>query len=271
MQRGAPPPASSTAPRAHEAAQDGQRGHDKRGLGGGRPRRTGESEIEGSVMPRNRKVPRKTFEENESNVDRMEHYKNVLSKLLRGQDESFHEGVSKEVQGTSTRTNGKEGYICNRAFPLFTEQISGLSNNDKERIKLALHDIITCVNNDVDQVERDIQAMEESGETCQEAVKKLSTGLLGKLGKMAQGVDDLLNTAASKCRSMSTEEKIELGRRIRKLPEEALNRVVEIITARKLASQSSDRITMNLGELDDATLWRLYYHVEYVLKENNKM
>lgn len=48
---------------------------------------------------------------------------------------------------------------------------------------------------------------------------------------------------------MSTEEKIELGRRIRKLPEESLNHVVEIITTRKLASQSSNRITMNLGEL----------------------
>ncbi|RLN04104.1 hypothetical protein C2845_PM13G16690 [Panicum miliaceum] len=122
--------------------------------------------------------------------------------------------------------------------------------------------------------------MEESGETFQEAVKRLSTGLLGKdtsekvlcfqLSKMAQGVDDLLNTATSKCRPMSTEEKIELSKRIRKLPEEALNRVVEIITTRKLASESSDRITMNLRELDDATLWRLYYHVEYALKENNK-
>jgi len=48
---------------------------------------------------------------------------------------------------------------------------------------------------------------------------------------------------------MSKEEKIELGKRIRKLPEEALNRVVEIITARKLASQKSDKITMKLGEL----------------------
>jgi len=120
------------------------------------------------------------------------------------------------------------------------------------------------------QVDRDIQAMEENGETCQEAVKKLSTGLLGKLGKMAKGVDDLLNTAASKCRPMSTKEKIELGKCIRKLPEEALNRLVEIITTRKLASQNSDRITMNLGELDNATLWRLYYHVEYALKENKK-
>jgi len=48
---------------------------------------------------------------------------------------------------------------------------------------------------------------------------------------------------------MSTEEKIELGKRIRKLPEEALNRVVEIITVRKLASQKSDQITLKLGEL----------------------
>jgi hypothetical protein len=48
---------------------------------------------------------------------------------------------------------------------------------------------------------------------------------------------------------MSTEEKIELGKRIRKLPEEALNHVVEIITARKLASQKSDQITLKLGEL----------------------
>ncbi|XP_025815157.1 uncharacterized protein LOC112892239 isoform X2 [Panicum hallii] len=229
------------------------------------------SEI-GSEMPR--KLTRKSFEETESNVDHMEHYKYILSKLLQGQDDSFCKGVSNEVQGTITQNKGREGYICKRTFPLFKEQISGLSKNDKEKIKVALHEIITFLNNDVDedflQVDQDIQAMEESGETCQEAVKRLSTGLLGKLSKMAQGVNDLLNTATSKCRPMSTEEKIELSKRIRKLPEEALNRVVEIITTRKLASESSDRITMNLRELDDATLWRLYYHVEYALKENNK-
>ncbi|RCV28669.1 hypothetical protein SETIT_5G421500v2 [Setaria italica] len=149
-----------------------------------------------------RKVSRKSFEENESNVDHMEHYKYVLSKLLRGQDDSFRKGGCKEVQGGSTQNKGKDGNICNRTFPLFTEPISGLSNNDKERIKLCLHEIITFLNNDVDEVDQDIKAMEERGETCQDTVKKLSTGLLGKLGKMAQGVDDLLNTAASKCRMM---------------------------------------------------------------------
>lgn len=58
---------------------------------------------------------------------------------------------------------------------------------------------------------------------------------------------------------MSTEEKIELGKRIRKLPEEALNRIVEIITRRKLASQSSDRITMKLGELVPSTSTHLSF------------
>ncbi|OEL31039.1 hypothetical protein BAE44_0007937 [Dichanthelium oligosanthes] len=226
MQGGAPPPASSTAPRTHEAAQEGQRDQDKRESGGGRPIRNGELEIEGSEMPRSvffifffslftfcrtfcldlcshlqyRKMSRKSFMENESNVDHMEHYKYVLSKLLLEQDDSFGKVVSKEVQGTSTQNKGKEGYICNRTFPLFTKQISGLSENDKDRIKLALHEIVTFLNNDVDEVDRDIKAIEESGETCQEALKKLTTGLLGKLGKMAEGVDDLLNTAASKCR-----------------------------------------------------------------------
>ncbi|KAF8755775.1 hypothetical protein HU200_011244 [Digitaria exilis] len=235
MPGGAPPSAPSTAPRPHEAAEEA---HDKRALGEGRLKRTGGSEIEGPQMPR--KVSRKSFEENESNIDHMEHYKYVLSKLLGGQDDSFHKEVSKEVQGPSTQNKGKESFTCSRSFPLFQEQIGGLAKNDKERIKLAFHEIITFLNNDVDEVDRDIQAMEKNGETCQETVKKLSTGLLGKLGKMAQGVDDLLNTAASKCRPMSTEEKIELGKRIRKLPEEALNRVVEIITRRKQASQSSD-------------------------------
>ncbi|KAL6840367.1 hypothetical protein ACP4OV_030177 [Aristida adscensionis] len=119
-----------------------------------------------------------------------------------------------------------------------------------------------------EKVDKKIRAVEESGETRQEALRKFSAGLLIKLEKMAQGIEDLLNTTASKCRPMTTDEKIELAWRFRKLPVEALNRVVEIVTAKKPASQSSDKITMNLGELDDATLWRLFYHVEYVLKEN---
>lgn len=82
----------------------------------------------------------------------MEHYKYVLSKLLGGQDDSFHKEVSKEVQGPSTQNKGKESFTCSRSFPLFQEQIGDLAKNDKERIKLAFHEIITFLNNDVDEV-----------------------------------------------------------------------------------------------------------------------
>ena len=87
-----------------------------------------------------------------------------------------------------------------------------------------------------------------------------------QLAKMEQGVYDLLDTVASKCRSMTTPEKIELGRRIRKLPETALDHMVEVVKMRRPAISVSDKVSFNLGRLDDTTLWRLYYYVETVLK-----
>jgi len=117
-----------------------------------------------------------------------------------------------------------------------------------------------------EQLTRDIRLIEESGETRQDVVKKFSNGLLRKLSNMAQGVDDLLDTVASKCRSMTTAEKIELGKRIRKLPEKALDHMVEVVKMRKPEISGSDKISFNLGRLDDATLWRLYYYVETALR-----
>ena len=99
-----------------------------------------------------RNLTRKSFEENESNVDLMEHYKYILSKLLQGQDDSFCKGVNNEDRDTNSQNKGKESYICKKTFPLFKEQFGGLSKNDKEQIKLALHEIITFFNNDVDEV-----------------------------------------------------------------------------------------------------------------------
>lgn len=117
-----------------------------------------------------------------------------------------------------------------------------------------------------EQFTRDIRLIEESGETRPEALQKFSDGLLRKLSKMAQGVDDLLNTVACNCRSMTTAEKIELGNRIHKLPEKALDHMVEVVKMRKPEIWGSDKVSFNLGRLDDATLWRLYYYVETVLK-----
>ncbi|TVU36111.1 hypothetical protein EJB05_18027, partial [Eragrostis curvula] len=214
-----------------------------------------------------KEMSEKSFEQNASKVDRMEHYKSTLSELLSKKDDSLSNGV-KDLSNKKTQNKGRYGHDSDRDFPLFLEKINGLSKNDKKILKHTVHEIITLMYDDVDEVDRDVQAMEGSGEIHQNTVTELYSGLLGKLGKMAKSVDGLLNIAASKCRPMTTDEKIELGKRIRKLPEEALDRVVEIISAGKPASQSSDRITLKLGELDDATLWRLCYHVEAVLKEN---
>lgn len=91
----------------------------------------------------------KSFKENGCNVDHLEHYKHVLFKLFPEKVDSF-KGVSNEAQSSDSQF--KEGYVCNRALPLFTEQIGGLSWNDKEGIKYTLHEIITFLNDDLDEV-----------------------------------------------------------------------------------------------------------------------
>ncbi|KAM0823030.1 hypothetical protein ACQ4PT_071139 [Festuca glaucescens] len=131
----------------------------------------------------------------------------------------------------------------------------------------ACEELRSHISSDIfEQLTRDIRLIEESGETRQVALQKFSDGLLRKLSKMAQGVDDLLDTLASKCRSMTTAEKIELGKRIHKLPEKALDHMVEVVKMRKPEISGSDKVSFNLGRLDDATLWRLYYYVETALK-----
>jgi hypothetical protein len=48
---------------------------------------------------------------------------------------------------------------------------------------------------------------------------------------------------------MTTAEKIELGKRIRKLPEKALDHMVEVVKMRKPEISGSDKVTFNLGKL----------------------
>ncbi|PKA56624.1 Transcription factor GTE1 [Apostasia shenzhenica] len=92
-----------------------------------------------------------------------------------------------------------------------------------------------------------------------------------QLDKMEQGLEDFLDIVVSKCRSMTRAEKERLGRRIKKLPQPALNRVVQIITQRgsSMEDPAPSEILVNLEAQDDITLWRLYYYVETVLRANN--
>ncbi|KAG8054281.1 hypothetical protein GUJ93_ZPchr0001g32075 [Zizania palustris] len=188
-----------------------------------------------------------SLEKNEFEVDRMEYYKHLICKLTE-KDGNLSTRVSRD-QSSMAQDNDKVGQGYEKSFPLFKEGINGLSENKKERLKHVLHEIVSFFTDDVDKVTRDITSMEENGETHQEAVKKFSAELLEKIDKMAQGVDDILEIMASKCRSMITAEKLELSNRIRKLPVKAFDRVVEIINMRRPANESSDKITFNLGEL----------------------
>ncbi|KAF3337378.1 Transcription factor GTE7 [Carex littledalei] len=68
-------------------------------------------------------------------------------------------------------------------------------------------------------------------------------------------------------RAMTCAEKQQLGQRIQKLPEKAYDRLIEIIQSRNpFSRQNSDCVFVNLEKQDDATLWRLYYYVETVLR-----
>jgi hypothetical protein len=55
---------------------------------------------------------------------------------------------------------------------------------------------------------------------------------------------------------MTTAEKIELGNRIHKLPEKALDHMVEVVKMRKPEIWGSDKVSFNLGRL----VCSLYVH-----------
>ncbi|XP_078170383.1 uncharacterized protein LOC144564653 [Carex rostrata] len=119
----------------------------------------------------------------------------------------------------------------------------------------------------VEKVYRDIQSLQGNGEVHQEAVDQYSADILQKLCMMEQGVEEFLNVVVVNCREMTSAEKQQLGQRIQKLPEKAYGRLIEIYQSRKpFSRQNSDSVFINLEKQDNATLWRLYYYVETVLR-----
>lgn len=86
-------------------------------------------------------MSRKSSEQNESNIDRMGHYKSILSELLPKKDDSFCNGVLKELSSTKTQDKGKHSLVLN-----------GLAQNDKKRLEHTLSEIIIFLNAEVDEV-----------------------------------------------------------------------------------------------------------------------
>ncbi|KAF0916420.1 hypothetical protein E2562_007515 [Oryza meyeriana var. granulata] len=207
-------------------------------------------------------------------TDLSEFKKDGLKIILHEVVSFFENDVEKILAHTlATSEFGPEKPLPSNASGLFEDGITPACSKRQNAVTVPLSDVYKDEHGHlssaiIEQVTRDIRAMEENGETHQEAVKKFSAGLLEKLDEMARGVDDMLHILASKCRCMTTAEKLELSERIHKLSEKAFDRVVEIIEMRRLANECSGKITFSLAAMDDVTLWRLYYCVQNALETN---
>lgn len=119
----------------------------------------------------------------------------------------------------------------------------------------------------VAQVYNNIQALQGKDEICHEDVEKYTFHLLKKLDKMEENLEDYLNVVMSKCRPMTRIEKHRLGKTIRKLPEKALDRAVEILQPSNFSAKDlPEKIFVDLEKQDNVKLWRLYYYVELVVQ-----
>ncbi|XP_030530850.2 uncharacterized protein LOC115741212 isoform X2 [Rhodamnia argentea] len=93
-------------------------------------------------------------------------------------------------------------------------------------------------------------------------LKKYSDEHSSKLEYMGKQLEELLDTVASKCRSMTRKEKIQLQKLIRNLPQDNLERVVGIL-GRNDSSKTNlrDAVSVDLEKEDNGTLWRLYFYI----------
>ncbi|KAK9734214.1 hypothetical protein RND81_04G123200 [Saponaria officinalis] len=99
----------------------------------------------------------------------------------------------------------------------------------------------------------------------EEIMTKQSNEHYATLNHMELQLEELLGAVASKCRLMTSEEKLQLQTFIQELPTRNLDRVVEIIRLAKSSDTSpGDEIVVDLEEQDNATLWRLYFYTRAV-------
>lgn len=121
----------------------------------------------------------------------------------------------------------------------------------------------------VTQVYDNIQGFKGMDGISHEDIEKYTFQLLAKLENMEENLEEYMNGVVSKCRPMTCIEKHRLGKMVRKLPEKALDRVVEILQPGKFSGKDlPESISVDLAKEDNIKLWRLYYYVELVLKEN---
>ncbi|KAI3713253.1 hypothetical protein L1987_71827 [Smallanthus sonchifolius] len=115
-------------------------------------------------------------------------------------------------------------------------------------------------------VNDDLQVLlENRGPMLDEKMEKHSAELSATLERMKEKLDELIDVVVSSCREMTLAEKHQLRRLIQNLQPQQLDRIAEIIQRGKPPEkQSRDDITVNLQNVDNSTLWRIYFHVKAV-------
>ncbi|KAI0529565.1 hypothetical protein KFK09_002117 [Dendrobium nobile] len=123
--------------------------------------------------------------------------------------------------------------------------------------------------NPVGKVYNDTQDLQGNAEIGKD-LQKCPVELQAELDKMEQDLEEFINIIFSKCRPMSSAEKEQLGRQMKKLPEKAFDRVVEIVLRNKPSEAEPSEVFVDLETQDNVTLWRLYYYVQTVLEANKQ-
>ncbi|XP_030447269.2 transcription factor GTE6 isoform X2 [Syzygium oleosum] len=166
----------------------------------------------------------------------------------------------------------KDSAVETRSAPCQSPQMSkSLYNNYRSKSEGATAPLLgsnEAANNDDRDVNADLQFLLRSDHSrLDQMLKKYTDEHSSKLEYMGKQLEELLDTAVSKCRSMTRREKIQLQKLIQNLPQDNLERVVGIL-GRSDSSKTNlhDDITVDLEKEDNGTLWRLYYYVRAVEK-----
>ncbi|KAF8028949.1 hypothetical protein BT93_E1580 [Corymbia citriodora subsp. variegata] len=168
--------------------------------------------------------------------------------------------------------NEKVRAIETRSAPCQSPQMSkSLHNNSRSKSEGAAAPLLgskEAANRDDRDVNDDLQFLMGSDRSrVDQLLKKYSDEHSSKLDHMGKLLEELLDTVMSKCRSMTRREKIQLQKLIQNLPQDNLQRVVEILRhSNSSKTDLSDDITVDLEKEDNRTLWRLYYYVQAVEK-----
>lgn len=158
----------------------------------------------------------------------------------------------KEKVSTSPAANGKD----NAENPRKKLKLSSSSSSIRSTSP-------TSSNHNI-EVSDDMQLLLRTDSAkVEETMTKMSDELSEMLERKKKQLEQLLDIVMSNFRPMTLVEKQQLRKLIWKLPPKNLNRVVELIQrSHPLTNSSSDEIFVDIENLDNTTLWRLYYYIQ---------